>query len=169
MTAVLNETDRFFLLQAIAQSSAAAKKGEYPYGAVLVKSEKTIAEAYNTTRSTQDILAHAETSALRMAMLSLQGDLANCTLYASCEPCAMCAGAIYWSGIARLVYSCPTELDAEISDMPFAVPCRSLLEFDRGHKIEVIGPCLQEQSAAILHDYWSRFAASGEDAFGLQS
>lgn len=164
----MNERDLSFIEAAIEQSRLAAKAGEYPYGAVLVHRDKILLSGYNTTQSTRDITAHAELSLIRQAALLFSGDyLSECVLYASCEPCAMCAGALYWSGIGRLVYACSTELDAKISDMPFAIPCRSILSVQSGHTIDVHGPLLEDKAAQTLRDYWSLRLSDSTANFGL--
>ena len=85
------------------------------------------------------------------AVLVIDGERA--TIYASTEPCAMCCGAIYWSGVSRLVYGCPTEVLGEIAGGSFVVPSREL--FSKGRrKIEVIGPVLPEEGAEIHMGFW---------------
>lgn len=164
----MSERDILFIEAAIEQSRLAAQAGEYPYGAVLVHHDKIVLSSYNTTRSTRDITAHAELSLIRQAALLFSPDhLARCVLYASCEPCAMCAGALYWSGIGGLVYACSTELDARISDMPFAIPCRSILHVETGHAVDVRGPLLEEAAARVLRDYWSKQLSDSPTSFGL--
>lgn len=164
----MSERDIVFIEAAIEQSRLAATAGEYPYGAVLVYDDKIILSSYNTTQSTKDITAHAELSLIRLAAPLFPADhLAGCALYASCEPCAMCAGALYWSGIGRLVYACSTELDAKISDMPFAIPCRSILQVDGGHTVQVRGPLNEETAATVLRDYWNKQLADSPRSFGL--
>ena len=107
------ENDKFFLTRAIEIASECISEGGGPFGAVIVKDDKIIAEAYNRVVLSNDPTAHAEILAIRQASLVLKShELNDCTLYTSCEPCPMCLGAIYWSGISKVVYSCD-RTDAE--------------------------------------------------------
>lgn len=161
-------TDEDYLRLAIDQSVIAANHGEYPYGAVLVCGNKVVVKGFNTTQSTRDIAAHAELSVIRqMGREFGEQPLKEATLYSSSEPCVMCSGAIYWSGIRRLVYGCSTELDATISQMPFAVPCRSILAVKGGHEIEIRGPLLEDEAATVLHAFWPKYLRMNRSSFGL--
>lgn len=160
--------DEKFIRFAIEQSEISVQNGNYPYGAVLVHKDEILFKGYNTSMVTRDISDHAELSVLRQAAQKYDSSfLAGCTLYSSCEPCAMCSGAIYWSGVGRVVYSCPTGLDSKISDMPFAIPCRDILNVEGGHSIEIIGPLLEDESVSILKDYWNKFLSQKDGNFGL--
>jgi guanine deaminase len=109
------ENDKSFLIRAIEIASRGISDGGGPFGAVVVKSNKIIAESCNRVVLNNDPTAHAEILAIRQASLVLKShELNDCTLYSSCEPCPMCLGAIYWSGIPRVVYSCD-RTDAEIA------------------------------------------------------
>lgn len=160
--------DKKFLKLAIGQSKIAAKNGNYPYGAILVHKGKIILKSFNETQSTKDITAHAELGLIRKAGKIFGDDvLSQSVLYSSCEPCAMCSGGIYWSGIKKVVYGCSTKLDAKISDMPFAIPCRLILKIKNGHKIEVVGPLLQKEASVILKDFWTNYFKKNKNSFGL--
>lgn len=161
-------TDEHFLRLAIEQSALAAECNEYPYGAVLVREGEVLSQGYNTTRSKKDITAHAELTLIRNAGHEFEDSfLTSCTLYSSCEPCVMCAGAIYWSGIKKVVYACPTEIDARISGKPFAVSCRSLLVFPGGHQIEIMGPLLEREAVVVLESFWPKYLRDYKNHFGL--
>jgi guanine deaminase len=98
--------DKKFLLMAIKIASESIDSGGGPFGAVIVKGGKLIAEGHNRVVQTTDPTAHAEVLAIREAASSLgTHNLNGCTLYTSCEPCPMCLGAIYWSGIKKVVYA----------------------------------------------------------------
>jgi len=107
------EKDKDFLKQAIELAKKGIKAGGGPFGAILTKNGKIIAEAYNKVVLTSDPTAHAEVNAIREAASELKThDLSDCILYSSCEPCPMCLGAIYWAGIKKVVYACD-RADAE--------------------------------------------------------
>ncbi|TXF87084.1 nucleoside deaminase [Neolewinella aurantiaca] len=97
--------DTYFMNQALAQARLAAAEGEIPVGAVVVSNERIIARGYNQTERLSDVTAHAEVIALTAAANHL-GDkyLHDCTLYVTLEPCPMCAGALAWSQVSRIVY-----------------------------------------------------------------
>ncbi len=107
------ENDKIFLLKAIQIASDGILNGGGPFGAVITFDDKIISAAFNRVVLNNDPTAHAEILAIREAAAILKSfDLGNCTLYTSCEPCPMCLGAIYWSGIKKVVYACD-RLDAE--------------------------------------------------------
>jgi len=97
--------DNYFMKQAIAEAKKAYERGEVPVGAVVVSNEQIIARAYNNTEQLTDVTAHAEIIALTAAASHLGNKyLEDCTLYVTLEPCAMCAGALSWAKLDRLVY-----------------------------------------------------------------
>lgn len=107
------ENDKIFLRKAIEIASHGISTGCGPFGAVIVKDGKIISEANNRVVLNNDPTAHAEILAIREASSVLKThELNECTLYSSCEPCPMCLGAIYWSGIKKVLYSCD-RTDAE--------------------------------------------------------
>ncbi len=102
----LNSEDKEFLELAIKTAGENMKDGGGPFGAIIVRGGSIIARAGNRVVPGHDPTAHAEVMAIRMAAEHLgTHDLGDCTIYASCEPCPMCLGAIYWAGIRRLVYA----------------------------------------------------------------
>lgn len=108
-----NKTDKIFLLRAIDLALEGIHEGGGPFGAVIAKDGKKISESFNKVVLSSDPTAHAEIIAIRKAASALgTHDLSECILYASCEPCPMCLGAIYWSGIKTVYYACD-RLDAE--------------------------------------------------------
>ncbi|NNE76904.1 MAG: nucleoside deaminase [Pricia sp.] len=113
----MDEKNKFYMQRAI----QLAKKGMEsdaggPFGAVVVKDDKIIAEGYNRVTSTNDPTAHAEIVVIREACEKLNSfQLTDCTLYTSCEPCPMCLGAIYWARPKRVFYGCSKE-DAKAID-----------------------------------------------------
>ena len=109
----LNETetkDEEFMRKALAEAQAAFDEDEIPVGAVIVAGGRIIARAHNLTETLCDVTAHAEMQALTMAASALGGKyLSGCTLYVTVEPCIMCAGAIGWAPVSRIVYGAPDE------------------------------------------------------------
>jgi guanine deaminase len=98
--------DISFLSRAIEIATAGIENGGGPFGAVIVKDGKIISECYNRVALNNDPTAHAEILAIREAAETTGSfNLSECTLYTSCEPCPMCLGAIYWSGIRKVVYA----------------------------------------------------------------
>ena len=143
-----------FIKRTYVLARAAQTNGDHPFGAVLVIDGEVALECLNTVNTSGDATRHPELDILRLAASELSAaELERATLYASTEPCAMCCGAIYWSGVSRLVYGCPTEILGEIAGGSFVVPSREL--FSKGRrKIEVIGPVLAEEGVEIHKGFW---------------
>ena len=98
-------TDEYFMKKALQEAEMAFDKGEIPVGAVIVVADKVIARTHNLTELLNDVTAHAEMQAITAAANFLGGKyLKDCTLYVTLEPCQMCAGALYWSQISKIVY-----------------------------------------------------------------
>lgn len=98
--------DRYFMQKALQEAEAAYEKGEVPIGAVITVNDRIIARAHNLTEQLHDVTAHAEMQAITAAANFLGGKyLHNCILYVTLEPCQMCAGALYWSQISRVVFA----------------------------------------------------------------
>lgn len=99
------KTDERYMRMALAEAEAAGAAGEIPIGAVIVCQGRVIARAHNLTETLNDVTAHAEMQAITAAANELGGKyLTDCTLYVTVEPCPMCAGALGWSQIPRIVY-----------------------------------------------------------------
>ena len=99
-----------YMRRALQEAQAAYDEGEIPIGAVIVCQDHIIASAHNLTETLHDVTAHAEMQAITMAANELGGKyLTDCTLYVTVEPCTMCAGALGWSQISRIVYGCRDE------------------------------------------------------------
>ena len=158
----MNAHDLRFLKRAIEVAHQSRQNGNHPFGAVLVDANGTVLlEAENSVGTSHDCTGHAELNAVRRASMQFSADvLAHATLYSSCEPCAMCAGAIYWSGINRLVYALREErlyqLTGHHSENPtLQLSCHEV--FARGQRqIEVIGPALEEEAEVVHHGFWER-------------
>ncbi|RDK88297.1 nucleoside deaminase [Marinirhabdus gelatinilytica] len=102
--------DTYFMKKALQEAEAAYDKDEIPIGAVVVVKNQIIARAHNLTETLNDVTAHAEMQAITAAANYLGGKyLLDCTLYVTIEPCQMCAGALFWSQISRIVYGARDE------------------------------------------------------------
>ena len=102
--------DEQFMRKAIAEAQQALQEGEIPIGAVIVCNDRIIARAHNLTETLHDVTAHAEMQAITSAANELGGKyLTDCTLYVTIEPCTMCAGALGWSHLSRIVYGAADE------------------------------------------------------------
>ena len=99
------EKDVFYMQKALAEAKYAFEKDEIPVGAIIVSNDKIIARSHNLTQMLNDVTAHAEMQAITSAANHLGNKyLTECTLYVTLEPCQMCAGAMYWAQLNRLVY-----------------------------------------------------------------
>lgn len=147
---------------AIRAAGRARATGNHPFGAVLVgPAGEVLLEAENTVITTRDVTGHAELNLVRMASQRFdKAKLASFTLYTSTEPCAMCSGAIYWSGIGRVVYALEEESlyqRAGVLEGNFALrlPCREV--FSRGvPPVAVIGPLIEDEGWAVHEGFWGR-------------
>ncbi|MDR2683147.1 MAG: nucleoside deaminase [Dysgonamonadaceae bacterium] len=102
--------DEQYMKQALAEAQKAFERGEVPIGAVVVCNDRVIARAHNLTETLNDVTAHAEMQAITSAASYLGGKyLKDCTLYVTVEPCPMCAGALGWSQVSRIVYGAADE------------------------------------------------------------
>ena len=103
-------TDEYFMKKALQDAEMAFEKGEIPVGAIIVIDNKVIARGHNLTEMLVDVTAHAEMQAITAAANFLGGKyLTGCTLYVTLEPCQMCAGALYWSQISKIVFGASDE------------------------------------------------------------
>jgi tRNA(Arg) A34 adenosine deaminase TadA len=146
------------LARAVALAREARERGDHPFGALLVTADGTVVEALNSVNTENDPTGHAETNLVRLAASSVEaGALASSTLFTSTEPCAMCAGAIYWSGIGRVVFALSeqglAELVGDADEPTLDLPCREV--FARGGRpIEVIGPVDLPDAVAVHEGFW---------------
>ena len=103
-------TDEYFMKKALQEAETAFDKDEIPVGAIIVIDNKIIARSHNLTELLNDVTAHAEMQSITAAANFLNGKyLMGCTLYITLEPCQMCAGALYWSQISKIVYGASDE------------------------------------------------------------
>ncbi len=154
------ELDEHFLRRSFDVGRRALTHGNHPFGAVLVdENGRVLIEAENGFMPSRDGTAHAERLLSTQACTTYSpGVLANSTLYSSAEPCAMCAGAIYWAGIGRVVYGLSEHrLRALTGNHPenptLDLACRKVFESGQ-RRTQVIGPLLEEEAAALHAGVW---------------
>ena len=159
--ATLSARDLELLRLAIRLSAESRARGRHPFAALVADADgQVVTTAGNNSMPPEgDPTQHAELVAAAQAARKLTpGQLAGCTLYASAEPCCMCAGAVYWTGIGRVVYALSEHallgLTGDHPENPtFSLPCREV--FARGQRrVEVVGPLLEEEAAVPHRDFW---------------
>ena len=139
--------DEYFMKRAFAEAIQAFEKNEIPVGAVVVSGGRIIARAHNLTETLNDVTAHAEMQAITAAANFLGGKYLNdCTLYLTLEPCVMCAGALGWSQIGRIVYGAPDEKRGFKKFAPKALH----------PKTEIIGGILEIECAELLKEFFRK-------------
>ena len=157
------DRDLPLLREAIAVSKASRSHGRHPFGAIVVDGAgKTIGSGENAVDPPDgDVTGHAEIVAIRDAWRRAgPGALAGATLYSSAEPCAMCSGAVYWSGIVRVVYALSEGgllalTGSDPKNPTMSLPCREVLA--RGQRrIAVAGPLIEDEAAAAHAGFWAR-------------
>jgi tRNA(adenine34) deaminase len=140
-----NHPDILFMKEALKEAHKALEKDEVPIGAVVVCAGKVIARAYNLTETLNDATAHAEMQAITMATSTIGGKyLDKCTLYVTVEPCPMCAAALAWSQVKRVVYGAPDEKRGYSKFTP------SLMH----PKTEITSGILAEECSKIVTDFF---------------
>jgi tRNA(Arg) A34 adenosine deaminase TadA len=156
----MNPIDLEHLRTAIRVAQAARDHGNHPFGAILVgENDQVLLQAENTVVTERDCTGHAETNLMRLASKQFAPEkLALCTLYTSTEPCAMCAGAIYWGNVRRVVYALSEVGLYEIagpSPDPLLLPCREV--FGRSERLTAVeGPALEldAEAKAVHEGFW---------------
>ncbi len=153
--------DVALLRRAFSVAARATAQGNHPFGAILAGPDGAILmEQENGYMPNRDMTAHAERVLMTRAGTAYPPEfLRNCTIYSSAEPCAMCAGAIYWAGIGRVVYGqsekgLKERTGAHAENPTLDLPCR--LVFEAGQRpTEVVGPLLEEEAAQLQDDFWA--------------
>ena len=139
-------TDEYFMKKAFQEAQVAFEKGEIPVGAVVVVNNRVIAKTHNLTELLNDVTAHAEMQAITSAANFLGGKyLTGCAVYVTLEPCQMCAGALYWSQVSKVVYGAP--------------------DTHRGYRVmggklhpktEVVSGIMEEECSRIVKDFFQK-------------
>ena len=137
--------DMYFMIQALVEAKAAVEDGEIPIGAVMVCRNSIIARSHNLTETLHDVTAHAEMQAITAAAETIGGKyLTDCTLYVTVEPCVMCAGALGWSQISRIVYGASDPRRGYSRIAPDALHPRT----------EVVSGVLEEECRQLMVDFF---------------
>ena len=156
-------TDEYYMRQALIEARQAGEAGEIPVGAVIVCRDRILARTHNLTQTLNDVTAHAEMQAITAAAETLGGKyltdctlyvtlelggkyLTDCTLYVTLEPCVMCAGALGWSQISRIVYGASDPRRGYALFAPKALH----------PKTQVQGGVLQDEALQLLKDFFSK-------------
>lgn len=136
--------DEYFMRQALKEAEAAFEKDEVPVGAVVVAKDKIIARGHNLTEQLNDVTAHAEMLSITAAAEHLGGKyLQDCTLYVTLEPCVMCAGALHWSQISKIVFGAYDEKRGATQHGQLFHP-----------KTEVVGGVLAQEATALMKAFF---------------
>jgi tRNA(Arg) A34 adenosine deaminase TadA len=151
--------DEDHLRHAIALAARARENGNHPFGSIVVAADGRVVEGMNTVVTETDPTGHAETNVVRLAagILSID-ELHASTLYTSTEPCAMCAGAIHWAGIPRVVYALGEDdlramVPAQGGEPTLTLPCRDVFAAGGG-RVDVAGPALHDEAVAVHAGFW---------------
>ncbi len=140
-------SDEAFMKEAIREAQKAFEKDEVPIGAVIVCQNRVIARAHNLTECLNDVTAHAEMQAITAAANYLGSKyLIDCTLYVTVEPCVMCAGALFWSQISRIVYA------ADDPKRGFTLLKKNILH----PKTKAEGGLMKETAAQMMADFFKK-------------
>lgn len=139
-------SDEYFMKKALDEAQMAFEKGEIPVGCLVVCNNQIVARAHNLTELLNDVTAHAEMQAITAAANQLGGKyLTNCTLYVTLEPCVMCAGALGWSQISRIV------IGARDEKRGFSIFAPQALH----PKTEIVYGILQDEAAALMRTFFA--------------
>jgi len=158
---MLDQQDLAFLRRAIELAARARGEGRHPFGALIVNAHgDTLVETRNNAvRPAGDPTQHAEMLACRaLSRKMTEAEMAACTLYTSTEPCAMCAGAIYWVGLGRVVYALSEQALARYTgpheeNPTLDMPCREI--FARGQRrVIVAGPAIEDEAGRVHQGFW---------------
>jgi len=139
-------TDEYFMKKALVEAENAFEKGEIPVGAIIVVDNRVIARSHNLTEMLHDVTAHAEMQAITAAANFIGGKyLKGCTLYVTLEPCQMCAGALYWSQISKIVFGARDEQRGFMTMGTQLHP-----------KTEVVSGVMADQCAQLMKDFFKK-------------
>lgn len=147
MSALNLYTDEWFMREALKEAQKAFDRDEVPVGAIVVANNKIIARGHNLTETLNDVTAHAEMQTITAAANALGGKyLTDCSMYVTLEPCLMCAGALGWSQIGKLVIGARDEKRGFLSSLPKALH----------PKTEVVSDVMAEECALLIREFFRK-------------
>ena len=143
-----------FIRECYRLARLAREQGNHPFGALLAHNGRPLLSAKNSVNSDQDVTRHAELNLVSQASQQFSADrLAESILYTSTEPCAMCAGAIFWAGIRTVIYGCGAGAVGRLASGRFVVPSRDIYAYAT-EPVTVIGPVLEEEGLTVHQGFW---------------
>lgn len=155
------ETDITLLRRSIALAEQSRARGDHPFAALLAGPDgEVLLEAMNTCGTEGDRTGHAERNLMTAASKLYDAEfLARCTMYTSAEPCAMCAGSVYWAGVGRVVHGMSERalkdmIGPDPENLTMDLPCRDVFAAGQ-RKVEVVGPLLQAESSVVHEGFWT--------------
>ncbi|CAA19074.1 cytosine deaminase [Schizosaccharomyces pombe] len=153
----LSEKDLAYLREAIKVSQQARDEGQHPFGCIIVDENDNVIMSAGNRVPDGDVTQHAETRAVGL-ITKTRRDLEKCTLYTSTEPCAMCSGAIFWSGIRRMIFGLSNENLIKLTQKsgecpPLYINSRDILGA-ASHPIEVVGPYIEDEAIIPHKGFW---------------
>lgn len=145
--------DLFFMKKANALTKMSIRKGQSPFGTIIVKGNRIIASGHNLVAKTTDITAHGEIVAIRRACKKLKAiKLTGCTLYTNCEPCPMCFSAIHWAGIKKVVFGAGITDAKKLGFSELTIPAKTMAKLGKSPVI-VKGGVLAKECAATMRKW----------------
>jgi tRNA(Arg) A34 adenosine deaminase TadA len=152
--------DLELLRRTIELAQQSRERGDHPFGALLADADgKILLESMNTGGTLKDATGHAERNLMTLASMTYGADfLRSCSMYTSAEPCAMCAGSVYWAGVGRVVHGMSERalkdlIGPDPENLTMDLPCTTIFAAGQ-RKVEVIGPLLSEESAVVHEGFW---------------
>ncbi|MDJ1006326.1 MAG: nucleoside deaminase [Paracoccaceae bacterium] len=156
-----SDRDIELLRRTIELARTARARGDHPFGALLADADGAVLlEAMNTCGTEGDRTGHAERNLMTAASMAYDaGFLASCTMYTSAEPCAMCAGSVYWAGVGRVVHGMSERalkdlIGPDPENLTMDLPCAEVFAAGQ-RKVDVVGPLLADESARVHDGFWT--------------
>lgn len=157
---ISSERDEELIRHCIELAQQSRARGDHPFGALLADADGNILlEAMNTCGTKGDFTGHAERNLMTEASMAYDAEfLRTCSMYTSAEPCAMCAGSVYWAGVGRVVHGMSERalkdlIGPDPENLTMDLPCRTV--FASGQRsVEVVGPLLSDESATVHEGFW---------------
>ena len=157
----VSDRDTELLRRTIQLATESRGRGDHPFGALLADPDGNILlESMNTCGTKGDRTGHAERNLMTAASQKYSAEyLSDCTMYTSAEPCAMCAGSVYWAGVGRVVHGMSEKalkdlIGPDPENLTMDLPCRTIFAAGQ-RRVEVVGPLLSEESAVVHEGFWT--------------